>query len=162
MSKEMQEIEKIEKYVAENNTGIHYFLYQMMAVVIFSGFIYRYLISNLVEIDIAWEKDVLTIFMIFPLFMLGVWHYFKERKSQKKQNQIVFEKVNVFDFISKFETDPLKQEITYMIVMNKIFENLNRFNKINNSDLVRFKEEMNNLTCEYHSLEVYKYMKLVS
>lgn len=88
--------------------------------------------------------------MIFPLFMLGIWHYFKERKSQKKQNQIVFEKVNVFDFISKFETDPLKQEITYMIVMNKIFENLNRF-----------KEEMNNLTCEYHSLEVYKYMKSI-
>lgn len=154
-----KEIAKIERYNAISNQHPSAIIYQMMFVVLVSGLSYRYIFSPWLNIPADMEKDISTLFLIVPIILFGIFYTYKERKSQKEREKFTFEEVNIYEFLKKFESDPVKLEVAYNIIAGKMLANLNQKQIIKEDDMQTFKDKMNNKELIYKSVEILKLFK---
>lgn len=151
------EIEKIKKYDSLLNQNIHMILYKFMAIILASGFFYRFIFVKFVDVNQLYEKDVVTAFMILPAML---WFFFcvflKMKKEENERKSFVFEDVNVYSFLKNLGVEEKKLDMVYTLVVAKI---LNKIKDKDGFDYNDFQNKVSDKSLTYKSINVFESYK---
>lgn len=151
------EIEKIKKYDSLLNQNIHMILYKFMAIILASGFFYRFIFVKFVDVNQLYEKDVVTAFMILPAML---WFFFcvflKMKKEEKERKSFVFEDVNVYSFLKNLGIEEKKLDMVYTLVVAKI---LDKIKDKDGFDYKDFQNKVSDKSLTYKSVNVFESYK---
>lgn len=159
MNNIQQELQKIEEYHQLGDFDVSIFMYKFFAVILGVSLFYKFVLNNLIE---NLGQDFYTLFFILSAFAFVIYQQIKIKKNINKQKILIFNQVNVYQFISdylKHQGIEKNLDSVYYVVTGKI---LHKSLKQDKAEIGREKfQSIEDKSIEASSLEIVNYLKLI-
>ena len=154
-----QELKKIEQYNQLGHFDVSIFMYKIFGIILGVSLFYKLL-------EITFFNNLSPDYFTYSFVILGFAYTFyvqrNIKKNAKKQKQIVFENVNVYQFIDDYfqqQNLQVNLDVVYHVVTAKI---LQKFLKNNNQEIIQEKlQSVNDKSIQASSLDIVNYLKAI-